>query len=99
MIKSDIMEDAQVVGKVLTALGDLKFTVDILMPIIWEKGPHRMYMWQIITCEDMPFNAVAFRQNLQRLNRNGRFKPQVYSVEEYPADEPNYRRTYLTVCV
>ena len=94
-----VVEDVQVIGKVLTALGDTLLTLEGLMPTIWEYGPHKLYQWQFLTRDDGPFDAVAFQENLHTLNRSGRYKPQLYSVEEYPAEEANFHRAYLTVYI
>ena len=94
-------EDLAVCGKVLTALGELGATLLLRdpVPVMWNGGPHRLYQWEVVTRDDGPFDSAKFEALLTALNSVGKFKPQIYSVEEYPAENNNFTCTYLTLCV
>ena len=92
-------EDVQVIGKVLTALGDLPLLLEELLPVTQDLGPHRLYTWQVLSRDDEPLDVMAFQNRLEELNRFGAWKPRLYLAEDYPAEYGNFTRTYLTVYI
>lgn len=94
-----VVEDVQVIGKVLTALGDSPLLLEELYPVTQDIGPHRLYTWQVLSRDDEPFDVIAFQQLLGELNRFGTWKPQLYLVEDYPTEYGNFTRYYVTVFI
>ena len=94
-------EDMAVIGKVLATLGELGITLLLqdLVPVMWDYGPYRLYQWEAITRDDEPVDSQAIQVLLTAVNSVGQVKPQVYSIEEYPAEEANFHRAYLTVYI
>ena len=94
-------EDLAVIGKVLATLGELGITLLLQgpVPIMWDYGPHRLYQWEVITRDDDPFDCGKFEALLLGLNSEGKFEPQVYSVEDYPTEYGNFTRYYITVFI
>lgn len=95
-------EDIAVTGAVLAALAStgIPMNIDEPLPLTEDRGPHRLYQWEVITRDDEPFNDTVFRKKLAAINRMMKYyKPQLYSVEEYPAEQSNFHRSYLTVYV
>ena len=92
-------EDAVVWGKLLVALGELNILPQD--PVAWDYGPHRLYQVSILTRDDEPFLLMVdqFCASLDRLNTVGTIKPQFYSIENYPAEFPNFHRDYLTIYI
>ncbi len=94
-------EDLAVIGKVLASLGELGITLLLRdpVPVMWDYGPHRLYQWEVITRNDEPIGTQAIEALLLGLNSEGKFKPQVYSVEDYPTEYGNFTRYYITVFI
>lgn len=96
------VEDAAVVGCVLAALAatGIPMNIDEILPMAEDRGPYRFYHWEVITRDDEPFNDTVFKKKLVAINRIMKhYKPQVYSVETYPAEESMFSRTYLTIYI
>ena len=94
-------EDLAVIGKVLAALGELGITLLLRdpVPVMWDYGPHRLYQWEVITRDDEPVDSKAIQVLLTAVNSVGQFKPQVYSVEDYPTEYGNFTRYFITVFI
>lgn len=94
-------EDLAVIGKVLAALGELGITLLLREPVptMWDYGPHRLYQWEVITRDDEPLDSVILEARLLEFNVSGKFKPQVYSVEDYPTEYGNFTQYYITVFI
>ena len=94
-------EDLAVIGKVLAALGELGITLLLRdpLPVMWDHGPYRLYQWEVITRDDGPFDCGKFEALLLGLNSEGKCKPQVYSVEDYPTEYGNFTQYYITVFI
>ena len=94
-------EDLEVIGKVLAALGELGITLLLRdpVPVMWDHGPHRLYQWEAITRDDEPMDSRDIQVLLTAVNSVGQFKPQVYSVEDYPTECGNFTRYYITVFI
>ena len=94
-------EDLAVIGKGLAALGELGITLLLRdpLPVMCDHGPYRLYQWEVITRDDGPFDCGKFEALLLGLNSEGKFKPQVYSVEDYPTEYGNFTQYYITVFI
>ena len=94
-------EDLAVIGKVLASLGELGITLLLRdpVPVMWDYGPHRLYQWEVITRNDDPIGTQAIEDLLGAVNSVGKFRPQVYSVEDYPTEYCKFTQYYITVFI
>lgn len=92
-------EDFIVIGKVLSVLGELHAHPQDPAPQIWDNGPHRLYEWCVLCRDDTALHEVEVRSYLSIINTVGQIKPQLYSIEDYNTELPNFTRCYITIYI
>lgn len=93
-------EDIIVIGKVLAVLEELHALPQDPRPEIRDCGPHRLYEWSgVLSRDDRPLQELKVRAYLSIINTVGRIKPQLYSIEDYDAELPNFTRYYITIYI
>ena len=92
-------EDIIVIGKVLSVLEELHALPQDLHPEIRDCGPHRLYEWSVLSRDDTALQELEVRAYLSIINTVGRIKPQLYSIEDYDIELPNFTRYYITIYI
>ena len=92
-------EDIIVIGKALSVLEELHALPQDLHPEIRDCGPHRLYEWSVLSRDDTALQELEVRAYLSIINTVGRIKPQLYSIEDYDAELPNFTRYYITIYI
>ena len=92
-------EDIIVIGKALSVLEELHALPQDLYPEIRDCGPHRLYEWCALCRDDTALHEFEVQSYLSIINTVGRIKPQLYSIEDYDAELPNFTRYYITIYI
>lgn len=86
--------DEVVFGKIVSILGELGYYPDSYD--VNDAGMHRLYSVRITVRDDEEISEDRIRAFLNVYNAVGIVKPQLYGIEDYPAELRNFSHLYLT---
>lgn len=85
----------------LSNLGLVVVNYDLHEPgYLQRMGPHTVYTFAVMLANEAAFPEEEFCRLLHAYCKISPVKPQLYSVEKFPAlDAPDFSRVYVSICI